>query len=343
MHFKSHTILISVLLSLGGFFSSLADAATITVAKGTAIDTIAKGMALLTPGGTLIVNSGSYAEIIGNIPSGLSDSARTKVQANGAVICNGIDVYSRNYITVSGFTFNGYTNRIGRSSESNAPSTYITFENCIAQNWGGGGSGGGGFMPGFRQYGVSCFIRLINCSAHGNGSTSLDHGVYVSGRDITVQGGSYYGNSGHGIQVFASSGAGSTNNSIIQSVDAHDNGSFGIGLYSGASLRAIGNKVYNNGKIVSGSGQLRIAYGAISAVVQNNDICGSNPIVDNGTNTQQSNNTCGGVVIPSTPTGVDVGNGNPPATTQPPAASGGISPMVLAAGAGFLLLIMSGE
>jgi hypothetical protein len=340
MHFKSLTIIISGLLLLGGIFSGLADAATITVAKGTAIDTIAKGIALLTPGGTLIVNSGSYAEIIGNIPSGSSDSLRTTIQANGAVVCNGIDVYSRNYITVRGFTFNGYTNRIGRSSEANAPSTYIIFENCIAQNWGGGGSGGGGFMPGFRQYGVSCFIKLINCSAHGNGSTSLDHGVYVSGRDITVQGGSYYGNSGHGIQVFASAGAGSTNNSIIQSVDAHDNGSFGIGLYSGASLRAIGNKVYNNGKIISGSGQLRIAYGAISAVVQNNDICGANPIVDDGTNTQKSNNTCGGVVIPSPP----VTTVPPPSNLNtPPAASSGISPIVLAAGAGFLLLIMSGE
>lgn len=259
------------------FVSTLGNDTTGNGTQGAPFKTIAKGIASMAGGDVLVIRGGSYPEIINSPPSGISNLLRTVVQAfsGETVITNGLDIYSRNYITVSHITLNGYSNHIGRSVSTNPASTFITLENVEARNWVGGGSGGGGFNIGFRQEGVSSNIRLTNCISHNNGSTNLDHGIYVSSRDNIIEGGSYYLNSGHGIQVYASAGAGSTNNTIIRGVVAHDNGSFGIGLYEGVNLLAYNNIAYHNGIIVSGAGGIRSAYNSSLAKILNNTVFGN--------------------------------------------------------------------
>jgi parallel beta-helix repeat protein len=228
-----------------------------------------------------VIHTGTYAETIGffgtNIPAGISDLQRTIVQAatGETVTLNEVDIYSRSFITIQGITFNGNVCRIGRNATTDAAATFVTFDTVTVQNWVGGGSGAGAIMPGFRQEGISSNLLIKNCSSHNNGSTSLDHGLYISTQDVTVDGGTFYSNSGHGIQVYTSGQATATNNTVIKNTITHDNGSYGIGLYSGDNLRAYNNIVYHNGLIVGSTGGLRVSASSGSPA--------TNPLIFNNT------------------------------------------------------------
>jgi parallel beta-helix repeat protein len=278
------------LLLLVGLWCGSLKAATYYVAKtgsGTACTigspclTVAVGLGKLVAGDTLVIHAGSYSETIGffgtNIPAGISDLQRTVIQAatGETVTLNEVDIYSRSYITIQGITFNGNVCRIGRNATTDAAATFVTFDTVTVQNWVGGGSGAGAIMPGFRQEGISSNLLIKNCSSHNNGSTSLDHGLYISTQDVTVDGGTFYSNAGHGIQVYTSGQATATNNTVIKNTITHDNGSYGIGLYSGDNLRAYNNIVYHNGIIVGSTGGLRVSASSGSPA--------TNPLIFNNT------------------------------------------------------------
>jgi hypothetical protein len=264
---------------------------------------VATGLGKLAAGDTLVIHTGTYSETIGffgtNIPAGISDTQRTIVQAatGETVTLNEVDIYSRSYITIQGITFNGNVNRIGRNAVTDAAATFVTFDTVTVQNWVGGGTGGGGIMPGFRQEGVSSNLLLKNCSAHNNGTGSLDHGVYISTQDVTVDGGTFYSNAGHGIQVFVSGQATATNNTVVKNAIIHDNGSYGIGLYSGNNLTVYNNLIYHNGIIVGGSGGLRVSASSGSPA--------TNPLVFNNT---VYNNTGYGIRLEVGASGINIRN-----------------------------------
>lgn len=358
--------LLPVLIFIGGFFSGLGQAITLYVAKngkdsnpGTISSpffTINQGLKSLKPTGTLVVRGGTYQEILNYryIPSGVSDSSRTWIKGypGETVIANGIDVMSRSFVTVQDIVFQGYTNRIGRWTTSDPLATYITFQNVTARDWVGGGSGAGGINVGFRQDGASTFAKILNCSCYHNGTTKLDHGIYVSSRDNLIDGGNFYNNSGHGIQVYGHIGAGSTSNNIVQNTNSHDNTLQGIGIYTGAGIVVRNNTVSNNGYA-----GIRADYSAQDCQISGNRVSNSPRgilIGPGASNTKVSGNIFSNVTSKIINQGQntqisEAGDVNPPPSgdgTQPPivppitkpAAFGGIG-LFLIAGIGLYFLI----
>jgi parallel beta-helix repeat protein len=104
----------------------------------------------------------------------------------------------------------------------------------------------------------------------GMGTTALIMEFMLA--DVTIDGGSYYNNAGHGVHVYASSQSSATNNTVVKNIRAYGNGSFGVGLYSGSNLRAYNNLVYGNGISVNGSGGIAARNGASSAKLCNNTV-----------------------------------------------------------------------
>lgn len=207
--------------------------------------TINYGIGQMAAADTLIISAGTYSETVTGIPSGTNDSAHTIVQANGAVIITGdVNIFSRNYITFDGFVLDGGIMLIGRALIGDAASTYILIENVEQKNHNDVG-GFGGFMPGYLQAGVSSHITILNCIAHDNGTTYIEHGIYVIGRDITIDGGEYYNNAGDGITAYT--GSGDTNNAIVRNVKAYDNGNWGLQIWSGSGHLIYNNVLWGNG------------------------------------------------------------------------------------------------
>jgi Right handed beta helix region len=247
--------------------------------------TIQAGLACLSGGDTLIIKAGTYGESITNtIPSGLNNSSRTTVEAASreTVILNGssgngvLEIYSRSFITIEGIIFDGsntpgHAAYIGRALDSHTPSSFITMQNCTVRN----SPKNCGILAGRHQERVSCNFNFINVNCHSNGLSAPDgtqpHGIYIVGRDITLDGGSYYNNSGHGVHVFKTGVADATNNALVKNIRAYGNGSYGIGLYCGSNLRAYNNLVYGNG-ITIGSGGIAVRYDAIDVKIYNNTI-----------------------------------------------------------------------
>ena len=263
------------------------DANTCTQAKSSSTPklTIKAGLACLAGGDTLIIKAGTYTEGIPyhSIPSGTSNSSHTTIRAatGETVVLNGVAnsagvllVYSRSFITFDRIIFDGsnvggHVVYLGRSSTGNPASTFIKMQNCTVRN----GRSNSGIFAGFNQStGVSCSFSFINTNVYGNGNDSLDHGIYASCRDVTIDGGSYYNNAGHGVHVYASSQSSATNNTVIKNIRAYGNGSFGIGLYSGSNLRAYNNLVYGNGTSITNSGGIGTRHGATSAKIYYNTV-----------------------------------------------------------------------
>lgn len=244
-----------------------------TCSVGSPCLTIATGLSKLAAGDTLDIAVGTYAENISSPVSGTDDSHRTTIQGHpgDTVIVNAIDIYSRNFITIKNLTSQNNVCHIGRSAVGNAASTYITFDTVIQHGWVGGGGGGGGIMPGFRQESVDgTNLVLIHCTTYSDGSTTLDHGVYVSGRGVVIDDLNSYGNRGHGVQIYSNT-AGATNGTIVRNSRLHDNGSFGLGMYSGNNIVGYNNLIYGNGILTSGSGGARIQSGS-GALFYNNTL-----------------------------------------------------------------------
>ena len=188
-----------------------------------------------------------------------------------------LEIYSRSFITIDGIIFDAsniptcHAAYIGRTLVTNIASTFITMQNCTVKN----SPNFSGILAGRHQEGVSCNFSFVNTNSHGHGLNATDgrmhHGMYIVGRDITVDGGSYYNNSGHGVHVFKQDATSATDNAVIRNIRAYENGSCGIGLYSGSNLMAYNNLIYGNG-ISTGSGGIVTRYGATGVKIHNNTV-----------------------------------------------------------------------
>jgi Right handed beta helix region len=202
--------------------------------------TINAGAACLSGGDTLIVKAGSYTEsLINNLPSGTAGSPTVlKSEVNhGAVMftdatgtanwCT-ICLQNKSYITIDGMVLDG-------SHTDHAAHVYIygTSDHIVVQNneirFGNGhcnstdnpmGIATGPATP------MSSFIVVRNNDIH-----------HIS---INVPGGcAFYG---YGMYFYPT-------DSLVEGNDIHDNASYGIHNYNGASLSYALRNVYRNNKI----------------------------------------------------------------------------------------------
>lgn len=252
------------------YVSKTGTATTCAGAQGggtAAMSTIAAGIGCLSAGETLIIENGSYPEIIGNtaIPSGISPTTRTTIRAQnrlGVTInpsgTSHIFQVSGSYILIDGLVIDG--SNLGATDRAtflqNGPSQYVTLQFSEIRNV-------ADTCVNFAQ-GASN-ILLANNSIHGcQHPTFQSHAVYFGASDSIIENNTIFDVRNNGIQVYNSPGNPIDNviirNNSIQ--DAPDSGlllgsSFTNGLvynnlifltnagitYSGSNR---GHKIYNN-------------------------------------------------------------------------------------------------
>lgn len=279
-----HPLLLAVLITavtlVGGILSPRAAiAATYYVAtngddanSGTQSQpfrSIARGLSALKAGDTLYIRSGTYAESIDSnaqtIPAGTSWS---------------------NPVTIAAYPGETMTLRPPGGSVINIAASYVQyviFDGLIMDgtntNFPIGGNGGHHvrFQNGEVKNGRASGIltggnnnEFINLKIHTNGSSKLDHGLYIFGSNNLIERNEIYNNAGYGVHLYY--GGGGVNNNIVRSNISHNNGTAGDVSSAGILLASgDGNLAYNN--ILYGNPYgIQVSYSASNTKVYNNTV-----------------------------------------------------------------------
>ena len=241
--------------------------------------TLSHGVSVLTPGDTLYVMSGTYAEaLLDNIPSGTSWSAPVTVAAApGHTVTLKPDLgagrvlhfQGQKYIIIDGLILDA---------------TNVTYEAVKITL--GGGLGGAHHIrlircelknapgQGILTTGHADFNEFIDLNVHDNGINGYHHGLYISTSNNLVEGSIVHHNSGYGVHVYNGGSADPTdraNNNIIRNNKISNNGYVegGAGIIIGSGD---GNTAYNN--IIWGNNWgISVAYGdPTNSSVYNNTV-----------------------------------------------------------------------
>jgi hypothetical protein len=239
--------------------------------------TLNKAVTVLTPGDTLLISGGTYSESLVNaIPAGKDWSAPVVIRAldpNNRPILQPssgtqvIDIETDQYggptahhIVLDGLVVDG--THVGYEGIKISQQAYsIQVLNSEIKN-----AHGSGIVVDHTSPGWNLFSGL---DIHDNGSTQLDHGIYIAASENTIQNSRVHDNAGWGIHVYT--GTGTISNDIVQQNQCYNNGraggyGAGIGLYSGSGHVAANNSVWGNRDGIA------IDFGAAQALVQNNTI-----------------------------------------------------------------------
>ena len=296
----------------------LANAATYYVAKtgsdgntctqaqsqGTPKLTITSGLGCLTPGSTLQVGTGTYAEEFNySGPSGTSWSAPITIQAipgNTPVIqpASGAQrvftfTGTAQYVVVDGFVLDGINVATDVIKIDVATAGHIRVKNSELKN---------AKANGFYSPTGSSGNELLNLNVHDNATFNFNpygHGIYIGGPNNLVDGCTIHdqrtgvspSGGSDGIQLY-NSGGGADNN-ILRNNRIYNNSSFGIQATHGTGTLIYNNVVYGNGAGGNVPGGIETDFSETSVGIYNNTIyantnCGvcigagtSNAVVEN--------------------------------------------------------------
>ena len=237
--------------------------------------TIGKGVKRLTPGDTLMVKAGTYAEsLYQSIPSGTSWEAPVTVMAypgDNVVLqpASGnrvLHFQSQQYIVVDGFVLDARHVRYDAIKitygYTSPPAHHIRIMNCEVR-----------FAPeqGILITGIGADgNEFLNLDVHDNGTTDHHHGIYMSTDRNLISDCTFYRNAGWGIHLYSDDDEEfKPDQNVVRNCRTYNNGTFGawsvgIGIYSGSD-----NLVYNNliwGEKVG----VAIEYGASGTKLFNN-------------------------------------------------------------------------
>jgi len=262
--------------------------------------TLNNAVACLTPGTTLLVRGGTYAEaLLDNIPSGTSWTAPVTIRAypGEAVMLKPNTgttwvVHFQNpqaYIVLDGLILDA-TNvtydcvKITYSSVPTVVANHIRIMNGEIRNVPSHPGSTNGQPQGLLDDGSN--NEFINLKVHDNGgavgSTNFGHGIYMHGSNSLVDGCDIYNNAAWGLQFYATTGG--VNNNIIRNTKIHGNNK-GLAIASGDGNAAYNNLIYGN--VAEG---LHLDYGATNTFVYNNTI------YQNGTGILNGSGSSGAVV-----------------------------------------------
>lgn len=282
--------------------------------------TLTKGVSVLTPGATLYVTGGTYAEALtsgsGGIPSGTSWTSPVKIAAyQGATVIlrpsSGSNVLTfaasaPSYVVIDGLVLDAANVVFSPTDWGNGVyigggAHHIRVQNSAIMNAPGQGVlvvGGG-------------YNEFLNLAVHDNGRVyQLTHGLYIDSSNNLVERCRIYNNAAWGLQVY---GGNRPSDNIVRRNSVYNNTRLGNGggiQLAGARNTAFNNVVWNNdggSAIEVGWGDpvdIRVLNNTISnrygiyihtdstrTRVQNNIVYGSNAVVENaGTGTIISNN-----------------------------------------------------
>ena len=235
--------------------------------------TLNNAIGCLTPGTTLLIRGGTYAEaLLDNIPSGTSWTAPVTLQAYpGETVTlrptTGSSVLhfqnGQSYIVINGLILDGANVgsdavKITYGSDPTTAAHHIRISNGEIKN---------APVQGVLVTGPNTrFNEFINLKIHGNGgavgSNNLNHGIYIEGPNNLVDNCDFYGNAAHGVQVYSSKGG--ANNNIVRNTKSHGNNK-GMVIASGSGNVAYNNLIYGNP-----AEGLTVDYGVSNAAIYNN-------------------------------------------------------------------------
>jgi parallel beta-helix repeat protein len=205
--------------------------------------TLAKGVAGLHAGDSLMIGDGTYAETIKPAVSGTADSPVTITRWPGHAptitgATYGVQIASRAYVVVSDLTFTGTI----------LDGIYVSSSNHITVT-GNVVTSAGQPRQGATAPGISLRSSTASTVAQNTSDHNSSHGIYVSGTSTgnTIEGNEASWNAegwrrnANGIDVIA------PGNSILRNV-LHDNEDTGLNFYTGGNDNlATLNVSYNNG------------------------------------------------------------------------------------------------
>jgi Right handed beta helix region len=245
--------------------------------------TIARAMECLTPGAVLYVRGGTYVETILDGPrdySGLSWDRATRVAAHNGerVVIKAptganfaVQIGRRHHVIFEHIVVDG-TGVVYDAVKLNGASHHIRFRD---------GQIFGGTHQGVNIQDQATGHEIVNMEIRGNGSSQLDHGVYIASSGNLVERSRIHDNSGYGVHVYNGT-CNCAGGNIVRRNRIYGNGfrpeGFGVLLGSGAGNAAYNNLIYGN------RGGIQVAHGAPRDTRVFN-----NTLVDNG--------TWGGIVV----------------------------------------------
>jgi hypothetical protein len=225
--------------------------------------TLAQGVSVLTPGDTLYVLSGTYAEaLIHSIPPGTSwDSPVTVAAAPGHTVTLKPNPGAgwvlhfqgpQQYIIIDGLILDAINVVYDavKITAGGGAAHHIRLIDCEVKN-----SPNQGILV--TQF--ADFNEFIDLNVHDNGNSGYDHGLYISTSRNVVEGSAIHHNSGYGVHIYNGYAGQRADNNIVRNNRIFDNGyvegGAGIILGSGDGNTAYNNLVWNNYE------GIRIAYG----------------------------------------------------------------------------------
>jgi len=276
--------------------------------------TIKHGVSILKPGDTLLIRGGTYRESLRHgydvIPSGTSWSSPITIAAYGGetVIMkpDGGSVIGisggQQYIILKNLVFDAI-NGTGDGVGVNSGSKHIRFIGCEFINAYKNGvlvSDGGAKIP-------ATHVEFINIKVHHNNRGGVGHGMYISTSDNLVEDSEIHQNGGYGIHIY--SGKGRADYNTVRNNKIHNNGTnadtgfkpAGLILTAGTGNVAYNNIIWNNPDGISVSWQNPIDTLLYNNTVYNNH--GHGIVLTYATNTLVANNIVYG-------NGVDIANNN---------------------------------
>jgi parallel beta-helix repeat protein len=285
--------------------------------------TIKKAITVLSPGDTVYVRAGTYAEgDIDGIPGGTSWASAITVAAYpgetvtirpnaGALRVFTLTGSSTQYIVIDGFILDainmvGDVIKITWAGSSGNAAHHIRVKNSEVKN---------AWNQGILVTSGSHSNELINLNIHHNGRgnlVNLVHGVYIQSASNLIEGCVIHDNLAYGVTLY--NGVGGVSNNTIRNNRVYNNGSGGIEVGDGSDNLiynnltyantqagiflydgAINTKIYNNTVYLNNAVGILIGSGSQNAHIQNNIIYANTSLhlSDSGTGTQVSSNLIG--------------------------------------------------
>lgn len=203
--------------------------------------TVNKGVSVLTPGDTLYVKNGTYAEALEDvIPSGTSWSNAVTVAAypghspelkpSGTARVLYFSGGDDSYIVIDGFVLNG-ENLSSDVVKITTGSNHIRIKNSEVKN---GTNQGIIVTPTNSDYN-----EFINLNVHDNGTTSGAHGIYIRTANNLIENSNIYSNFYASVKF-----TNPAKNNTLRNNTLHDSGTTGVVL--GIETTDANTYIYNN-------------------------------------------------------------------------------------------------
>lgn len=236
--------------------------------------TIDRARTASAPGDVILIHGGTYLEASGGaglyLRSGNSGTASAPITYRGypgeSVIIDGRNGGgSTVYVAASHIQFTGLritgASGTGWVATNQVSSVRIADSDLYENNVVNPGSSGAGINI---QHGTTA-VKVLGNRIRDNGSSVLDHGLYIKGNQMEIAYNEVYGNFGYGIHVYNDSG-GQFQDAWVHSNRSWSNGRSGILVSRGS----VGTTVENNVSYENEASGIALLYNPQNTVVRNN-------------------------------------------------------------------------